>query len=101
LPRAYNCAWFNAEFLGRIKYVSNTLEGLNEEEMQKVRDALKTQRPPRFLKSFSNDLPFGTREAYRRKIANASIEKLANLIKVCGFLMQKKTYLFWERKKGY
>jgi ABC-type transport system involved in cytochrome c biogenesis ATPase subunit/GNAT superfamily N-acetyltransferase len=89
---------FNADSLGSTKYVSNTLEGLNEEQMQKVRNVLTTQRHPRFLKSFSNDLPFGTREAYKRKIAHASVEKLAGLIKICGFLMQTKAYLFWTKK---
>jgi hypothetical protein len=26
-------------------------------------------------------------------------ERLAHLIKVCGFLMQTKVYLFWQKKK--
>ena len=29
---------------------------------------------------------------------DASLEKLAHLIKICGFLMQTKVYLFWRRK---
>jgi hypothetical protein len=91
---------FNSEFLGSTKYVSDMLERLNKRGIQKVKDALNSQRHPRFLKSFSNDLPFGTREAYKRKIANASIEKLAGLIKICSFLMQTKAYLFWQKEKG-
>jgi hypothetical protein len=78
--------------------VSNTLEGLNEGGVQKMRDVLRTERHPRFLKSFSNDLPFGTKNAYQKEIATASLEKLAGLIRICGFLMQTNVYLFWRRE---
>jgi len=27
----------------------------------------------------------------------ADLDKLANLIRICGFLMQTKVYLFWKR----
>jgi hypothetical protein len=27
----------------------------------------------------------------------ADLDKLANLIRICGFLMQTKIYLFWKR----
>jgi len=30
----------------------------------------------------------------------ADLDKLVNLIRICGFLMQAKLYLFWERKIG-
>jgi hypothetical protein len=30
-------------------------------------------------------------------IMKAGLERLARLIKVCGFLLQTKVYLFWER----
>jgi len=48
------------------------------------------------LKNFSYDLPFGTKEAYEKKIMDADLGKLAHLIKICGFLMQTKVYLFWK-----
>lgn len=41
-------------------------------------------------------LPFGSREAYKEEIANASLEKLARLVKICGLLMQTKVYFFWR-----
>lgn len=53
----------------------------------------------RFSKSFSYHLPFGTVELYRRQIQEASLEKLAVLIKICGFLLQSKAYLFWSKKE--
>jgi hypothetical protein len=36
------------------------------------------------------------KEAYKKEIMNAKLDKLADLIKVCGFLMQTKVYLFRE-----
>jgi hypothetical protein len=48
------------------------------------------------MKSFSYHLPFGAKEAYKKEIVNAGLDKLACLIKICGFLMQTKVYLFWE-----
>jgi hypothetical protein len=38
----------------------------------------------------------GTKEDYKKEIANASLEKLAHLFKICGFLKQTKVYLFWK-----
>jgi len=50
-----------------------------------------------FVESFSYHLPFGTKDAYVKEIMAADLNKLANLIRTCGFLMQTKAYLFWER----
>jgi len=41
-------------------------------------------------------VPFGRKEVYAKEVMKASLEKLARLIKVCGFLLQTKVYLFWE-----
>ena len=90
---------FNPQLLGSTNYVSKTLQALNEEGVARIREALAMQRHPRFLKSFSNDLPFGTRDAYQKEIANSSLGKLAALIKICGFLMQTKVYMFWNKKR--
>ncbi|MGD0495558.1 MAG: hypothetical protein ABSB28_05905 [Candidatus Bathyarchaeia archaeon] len=90
---------FNTQLLGSTNYLSKTLQALKEDGVAKIREALAAQRHPRFLKSFSNDLPFGTREAYQKEIGNASLKKLASLIKICGFLMQTKVYLFWKKEE--
>jgi len=50
----------------------------------------------RFLKSFSNHLPLCTKDAYVKQIMAADLDKLASLIRICGFLMQTKAYLFWQ-----
>ena len=68
--------------------------------MAKIRKAFIKHAHPRFLKSFSAHMPFGRMEAYAEEVRKASLERLARLIKVCGFLMQTKVYLFWQKKDG-
>jgi hypothetical protein len=48
------------------------------------------------MKYFFCHMPFGKREEYIREIRKASIERLVRLIKVCGFLIQLKVYMFWR-----
>ena len=50
----------------------------------------------RFMKSFSYHLLFGTKDAYVKEIMAADLNKLANLTRICDFLMQTKAYLFWS-----
>jgi len=50
------------------------------------------------MNSFSSHLPFGTKDVYVNEIMVADLDKLAGLIRICGFLMQTKAYLFWKRK---
>jgi hypothetical protein len=47
------------------------------------------------MKQFSLHLPYGIREEYIKKVRELDLEGLAGLIKVCGFLLQTKVYLFW------
>ncbi|MDH5634294.1 MAG: hypothetical protein OEY30_00555 [Candidatus Bathyarchaeota archaeon] len=51
----------------------------------------------RFMKYFSCHIPFGRKKAYAEEVMKASLERLSRLIKVCGFLMQTKVYLFWQK----
>ena len=61
-------------------------------------EAFARYRHTRFMKSFSYHLPFGTRDAYVRETMAADLDKLTNLVRICGFLTQTKTYLFWKKK---
>jgi hypothetical protein len=38
----------------------------------------------------------GHKKDYVEEIKKVSLERLARLIRVCGFLMQTKVYLFWK-----
>jgi len=62
----------------------------------RIKQAFVKYSHPRFMKAFSYHLPFGAKQAYREQIEHLSTEKLAHLIKKCGFLMQTKIYLFWS-----
>lgn len=53
---------------------------------------------PRFMKAFSYHLPFGAKQTHREQIEHLNREKLAHLIKICGFSMQTKVYLFWNHR---
>ena len=88
---------FETQFLNSSKHVLTKLRDLKNEDIATIREVFMKYRHPRFLKSFSYDLPFGTKEAYRERIMDACLEKLAHLIKICGFLMQAKVYLFWSK----
>jgi hypothetical protein len=48
------------------------------------------------MKSFSYHLLFGTKDAYFKEIMAADLNKLANFIRIFGFLMQTKAYLIWS-----
>jgi hypothetical protein len=48
------------------------------------------------MKAFSYHLPFGAKQTYREQMERLDLEKLAHLIKICGFLTQTKIYLFWS-----
>jgi GNAT superfamily N-acetyltransferase len=88
---------FNTQLLGSEKYVLNKLQTLNDKEVAKVREAFIRNSHARFMKYFLPHQLFGKRDAYQKEIRKASLERLARLIKVCGFLMQAKVYLFWHR----
>jgi hypothetical protein len=88
---------FNIELLGSEQYVLSKLQGLNEWQHAKVKEAFIKNKHQRFLKEFSGDLPFGKTEVYKREVENAALEKLARLVKICSFLLQTKVYLFWSK----
>jgi hypothetical protein len=88
---------FDTQLLGSRTYVVSKLQTLAEKDVLRIREAFAKHRHTRFMKSFSYHLPFGTRDAYVRETMAADLDKLANLMKICGFLMQTKVYLFWRR----
>ncbi|RLI44033.1 ABC transporter ATP-binding protein [Candidatus Bathyarchaeota archaeon] len=87
---------FNIRLLGSEKYVLNMLNRLSEKEIQTIREAFIKHSHGRFMKYFFCHMPFGRKEAYAKAVRKTSLERLAHLIKVCGFLLQTKVYLFWK-----
>ena len=89
---------FNVRLLGSGNYVFQKLQALNADGLERVREAFVKADHPRFLKFFSSGLPFGHMEDYERKVNGTTLEQLAGLIKICGFLLQTKVYLFWSKR---
>jgi len=87
---------FNLQLLGSTNYVLDKLRTLGTEDVAEIKKSFVKNPHTRFLKAFSFHLPFGTKEAYEQEIAKANLDKLSSLIKICGFLMQTKVYLFWS-----
>ncbi|MEM2098611.1 MAG: hypothetical protein QXU99_02535 [Candidatus Bathyarchaeia archaeon] len=87
---------FNLQLLGSEKYVLSRLQALSNEELEKIKQAFIQHNHPRFMKVFSLHRVFGSRQDYAAAVEAVSVERLAHLIKVCGFLIQAKVYLFWR-----
>jgi hypothetical protein len=81
--------------------VSNKLQNLHSKGLDRIGKAFIKNSHARLLKSFSYHLPFGTKDAYVKEIMAADLDKLADLIRICGFLMQIKVYLFWSKLQDY
>lgn len=87
---------FNIHLLGSEKYVMNKLQTLNDGDLEKLREAFIKHCHARFMKYSFYHMPFGKKQVYAEEMRKASVERLAHLIKICGFLMQTKVYLFWN-----
>ncbi|MEM2568128.1 MAG: GNAT family N-acetyltransferase [Candidatus Bathyarchaeia archaeon] len=87
----------NIHLLGSEKYVLNMLKTLNEKDVQTIREAFIKHGHVRFMKHFFPHMPFGKKQAYIKEVGEASLERLAHLIKICGLLSQTKVYLFWKK----
>jgi hypothetical protein len=89
---------FNDQLLGSEKCVLEKLQALDNDQTERIKQAFVKYDHPRFMKAFSYHLPFGAKREYRKEIARLNQEKLAHLIRICGFLMQTKVYLFWKKR---
>jgi len=48
------------------------------------------------MKEFLYHRPYGKAGLFEEKVDKADLDKLAKLIKIVGFLLQTKVYLFWR-----
>ncbi|MEM2129614.1 MAG: ATP-binding cassette domain-containing protein [Candidatus Bathyarchaeia archaeon] len=92
---------FNTQLLGSEKYVLNKLQNLSYQGTTRIREVFIKNSHARFMKYFFPHQLFGERQAYQKEIQKASPERLAHLIKICGFLTQTKVYLFWSREYSH
>jgi hypothetical protein len=84
---------FNLQLLGSEKYVLNKLQTLTDNDGAAIREAFIKHSHARFMKYFFCHMPFGKKQANTEEAFKASLERLARLIRVCGFLLQTKVYL--------
>jgi hypothetical protein len=87
---------FNTQLLGSEKYALSKLQNMSNRDIQGIRKAFIKNSHARFMKYFFPHQLFGRRENYTKEINEVSLERLAHLMRVCGFLMQTKVYLFWS-----
>ena len=89
---------FNIQLLGSEKYVLNKLQNLSNGELGKVREAFSRHCHTRFMKYLFPHQVFGHKKDYVEAIKKVGVERLAHLIRLCGFLLQTKVYLFWRSR---
>ena len=88
---------FNPHLLTSKKYVLAKLKTLSQKEIAAIKEAFMENPHIRFKKELTHGKLYGgTNKEYKHKIRKASIEKLTQLIKVCGILLQTKAYLIWK-----
>ena len=90
---------FNIHLLGSEKYVLKKLQELGDENIAMIREAFIKNIYSRFMKCFFFRTLFGEKQAYAEAVRKTNLKGLANLIKVCGVLLQTKVYLFWAETK--
>ena len=87
---------FNKQMLCSRTCVFSKLKVLSEIDVTKIKEVSIKNNHTCFLKAFAYHQPFGTKTAYAEAVAEIDLDKLADLIRVCGFLTQTKSYLFWK-----
>lgn len=85
--------------LGSQKHVSDKPENLRPEQLQALKETFIKNDHPRFRREIAvnHHMPYGTAAAYSEGVKNASLERMARLVKIVGMLLQTKVYLFWRK----
>ncbi|MCJ7768059.1 GNAT family N-acetyltransferase [Candidatus Bathyarchaeota archaeon] len=85
---------------GSVGHVKLRLKAMSKKDLDLVRAGFIRHKNGPFLKVFFSAVPFGHAAEYGKCVEKASVEKLARLIKACGFLLQEKVYLFYSKPAG-
>jgi ABC-type lipoprotein export system ATPase subunit/GNAT superfamily N-acetyltransferase len=90
---------FDLKLLGSQKHVLDKLQSLSPQQLESLKEAFVKNDHPRFRREFAANrhMPYGTAAAYADGVENASIERMAKLVKIVGMLLQTKVYLFWRK----
>jgi hypothetical protein len=87
------------KLLGSQKHVSDKLQSLDIKQLEALKESFVKNDHPRFRREFAANrhMPYGTATAYKEGVRNASMERVARLVKITGMLLQTKVYLFWRK----
>ena len=80
---------------GCVGHVEERLKAMSREKVDLVRAAFVKCKNGSFQKVFWTT-PYGRAAEYGKCVEKAGVDRLALLIKACGFLLQEKVYLFWS-----
>jgi len=86
---------FNPLFLSSEKYNMQVLTE-DKSRVESVREILSSLHNPMLLKFADSHDPYGKKGEYQAMMRNASVEKLAKMLRTIAILAQTKVYLFWE-----
>jgi ABC-type ATPase with predicted acetyltransferase domain len=87
---------FNPVFLASEKGNQRLLKQMNEEQRRQVKQALLNVSSIFYRRLAGGKRMFLKREEFRNILENATIEKLAKMLRILGILMQTKVYLIWK-----
>jgi ABC-type ATPase with predicted acetyltransferase domain len=91
---------FDLQLLGSKHYVKVKLEGLDPTQLARLREGFLHNKHPRFRAQFASlgrRQPFFSKAQWTTAVETADLEKLGDLIRVIGILLQTKVYLFWRK----
>jgi len=84
---------------GSVGYVELQLKAMSKKDLDQVRSGFRKHKNGPFLRVFSS-VAYGRAADYEKCVEKASVDRLALLIKACGFLLQEKVYLFWSSNRN-
>ena len=89
---------FNLERMASKSYNLRILKDFPKEKLEKVKEVLASYPHPRLVRHLTRKAMFMDKASWHKALKEASIEKLASLIRLASILSQTKVYLFWQRR---
>jgi ABC-type lipoprotein export system ATPase subunit/GNAT superfamily N-acetyltransferase len=90
---------FNPLFLSSERYNTQILTGVTP-HLEAIREILSSLHNPILLKFANSHVPYGKEAKYKEMLKDASIEKLAKILRAVAILAQTKVYLFWTNPES-
>jgi hypothetical protein len=89
---------FDLRLLTSQTYALNELRQLSESQLAELKDVFRRYGHPSFRDTMGalKRAADGTKRDYGEQLEKASLERMAQLIKETGILLQTKVYLFWD-----